>query len=206
MPRACGLTGNRFLQVLLGCYAVVWLWGAWRPLYPANWLLENWLVFAFLAALLVTARRFRFSDRSYALFVVFLVLHVLGAHYAYANVPLGDWIKVLFHLERNPFDRMVAFSFGLLLAYPVQEVFVRQVGVRGGWSYYLPVEMVLACAAVYEIIEAVTAQLSGPDLGSVYLGAQGDVWDAQMDMAMATLGAILAMLVVWGVRRWQRLR
>jgi len=89
----------------------------------------------------------------------------------------------------------VHFSFGLLLAYPARELFMRVAQTRGIWNFLLPVEIVLSLSGFFEIFESWTARLSAPELGNAYLGTQGDAWDAQKDMTMATLGAILTMVI-----------
>lgn len=196
---------NRFLQGLCAAYALVWILAAIRPLYPGDWLLENLLVVVAVGGLAGTYRRFPLSDLSYLLIALFLALHAVGAHYTYSNVPLGFWMKAQWGLARNPFDRIVHFAFGLLLAYPVREVFMRVAHTRGFWNYYLPLDVVLAASAVYEIIESTTARLSAPELGDAFLGTQGDIWDAQKDMTAAAVGALLTMLVVALVRRLNRM-
>ena len=105
--------------------------------------------------------------------------------------------------ERNQYDRLVHFSYGLLLAVPIREFLVRMIDLRGFWSYFLPLDVALSTSALYELIEWGTAEFFGGDLGMNYLGTQGDVWDAQKDMALAALGALVAMLVCWF---WSRVR
>jgi putative membrane protein len=124
---------------------------------------------------------------------MFLTLHGVGAHYTYSEVPLGFWIKDAFDLSRNHYDRIAHFSFGLLMAYPIREVFLRVANARGFWAYYLPLDVTLAFSALFEIVEAVIAQFVEPNLGNAYLGTQGDVWDAQKDMTAAIVGALLCM-------------
>ena len=124
-----------------------------------------------------------------------MVLHAIGAHYTYAEVPFGFWLKDVLALSRNPFDRLVHFAYGLLLVYPLREVLVRLAGLRGGWSYFLPVSGVLAQSGFFEVVEAMVAMVVSPELGSMYLGTQGDEWDAQKDMAAAFAGAALTMMV-----------
>jgi putative membrane protein len=126
-----------------------------------------------------------------------MTLHAVGAHYTYAEVPFGFWLKDLLLLSRNPFDRIVHFAFGALLVYPVREWFMRLAGVRGVWSYYLPVSAILAQSGLFEIIESVVAAFVSPELGNAYLGTQGDEWDAQKDMAAALGGAALAMALTF---------
>jgi len=192
---------NRFLQGVLVAYALIWLLAAWKPLYPHDWLMENLLVFVTVPALAITYRRFPLSDLSYLLIALFLSLHAIGAHYTYSNVPFGFSLKDAWHLSRNPFDRLVHLSFGLLLAYPVREVFLRVAKTRGFWNYYLPLDVVLAFSAVFELFEMAAALLTSPELGDAYLGTQGDVFDAQKDMLMAGIGAVVAMSVTWVMRR-----
>jgi putative membrane protein len=138
--------------------------------------------------LVLTYRRFQFSNVSYGLIAFFMTLHAVGAHHTYAEVPLGFWLKDLFSLSRNPFDRLVHFAFGALLVYPVREWLMRLAGVREVWSYYLPVSAVLA----------------SPELGNAYLETQGDEWDAQKDMASAFGGAALAMIVTLTISKGVR--
>lgn len=104
-------------------------------------------------------------------------------------------------MHRNPYDRVAHFTFGLLLAYPLRELLVRGLGVRGALANWLPVSLILAASTCFEIIEAVVAQIVSPMTGPSWLGAQGDEWDAQLDMASALLGASVAVLVTWTVTR-----
>lgn len=193
--------GNPTLRILAASYALVWIAAAIRPVYPADWLLENVLVALAVPAFLLTYRRFPLSDVSYIAITVFLMLHAVGAHYTYAEVPLGDWAKEAFGLGRNHFDRLVHFSFGLLMAYPIREVFLRVVKVKGFWSYYFPLDVTLAFSAVYEIVEMVVAMVVSPGAGDAYLGTQGDPFDGIKDMALAGLGAAACMAAVVAGRR-----
>jgi putative membrane protein len=97
--------------------------------------------------------------------------------------------------ERNHFDRLVHFSFGLLLAYPIREVYCRIADSKGFWSYFFPLELTMAASMMFELFEWGAAEFFGGDLGIAYLGTQGDIWDAHKDMALASLGALLAMSV-----------
>ncbi len=125
-----------------------------------------------------------------------MIMHVIGSHYTYAEVPfgwvLGDWMGT----ERNMYDRLVHFSYGFLLAYPFREIFMRVAKTKGVWSYYFPIDITAAASAIYEIIEWLSALKVSPEEGLAFLGSQGDIWDAQKDMLVATLGAIIAMLIV----------
>ena len=188
---------NRLLHLMLAWLVVLWVVTAINPLYPRDWFLENLLVFFYAILLSVTYRWFPFSNLSYALFTVFLSLHLVGAHYTYAETPFGFWMQEWFSFERNHYDRLVHFSYGLLCTYPLREVLLRSSGIKISWSYLLSVTLVLAFSSFYEVIEAIVAMIVSPELGSAYLGTQGDEWDAQKDTLMACIGSIIAMAWTW---------
>jgi putative membrane protein len=192
---------NRFLQGMLLWLLVLWVAMAIAPFDRGDWLLENVLVFVYGALLIATYRRFRFSNLSYGLFGVFLSLHMVGAHYTYSETPFGFWLQELFDLSRNHYDRIVHFSFGLLVAYPFREFLLRVTGVRLEWSYLLVLVTVLGFSGFYEALEGLAAVIVSPELGLAFLGTQGDIWDAQKDTALAFSGAIIAMLVTRVVDR-----
>lgn len=187
---------TRYQKFLLTTFAAVWAWAAVAPKFPHDWLLENILVFLFVPAILLMGRHFRLSSLSYTLITLFMTLHVVGSHYTYAEVPFGYTLQAWFGSERNMYDRLVHFSFGLLMAYPLRELFLRVARTRGVWGYWFPMELVLAFSALYEIIEWLVAARVDPAAGLAFLGAQGDAWDAQKDMLLAGLGATLAMALV----------
>ncbi|MDO8504272.1 MAG: DUF2238 domain-containing protein [Candidatus Liptonbacteria bacterium] len=188
------MTKYRWFLLLL--FLITWVWAAINPQFPHDWLLENYLVFIFVPIILITGRYFKLSDVSYTLITIFMIMHVVGSHYTYAEVPFGHTLQNWFNSDRNMYDRLVHFSFGLLLAYPVREVFMRLAHVKGFWSYYFPLDLTFAFSAGYEIIEWLTAINVNSSAGIAFLGAQGDIWDAQKDMALAGIGAILAMFII----------
>jgi putative membrane protein len=194
---------NRFLHRVCAAAAAAILISAYRPERVFDWGLENVLVTCCLVTLIWTYDRFPFSDLSYLLILVFLSFHEWGAHFKYSDVPLGEWMKPWLHTQRNHYDRVIHFSFGLLLSYPMQEVFVRVGRVTEGWRYYLPVEATLALSAVYEMMEAGVASVVSPQRAEEFVGMQGDIFDSQKDMFNATMGAIVAMLIVYSVRKWR---
>jgi putative membrane protein len=187
---------NRFLHVLMALFLVVWILAAVNPGIREDWLLENLLVFLLVALLAALYRWLPFSDLSYLLILLFLCLHECGAHYQYDAAVPGEWMKVLLHSQRNHFDRLVHFSFGLMLAYPQREVLVRKAGLRGGWVFVIPILTTSGLSAIYEIIEAVVASVVDPADAAAFLGSQGDPWDSQEDMFMALAGAVVSMIVV----------
>lgn len=182
---------------LILIFLAFWIWAAINPLYPRDWLLENYLVFIFVPIIIAAGFYFRLSNISYTLITIFMILHVIGGHYTYALVPFGDTLQQWFNSDRNMYDRLVHFCFGLLLAYPVREVFIRITRAKGFWAYWFPVELTLAFSAVYEIIEWAAAVIVDPNAALAFLGAQGDIWDAQKDMALAGIGALATMIFVF---------
>ncbi|GAA4334692.1 DUF2238 domain-containing protein [Pigmentiphaga soli] len=210
---AAGAPGlSPYVAGLALAFALFWAALAVAPLNRRDWALENALVVAFVAALAAGRRHFALSPVSYTLIFVFLCLHTVGAHYTYAKVPYDDWWRALagrtlnetMGWRRNHFDRLVHLSYGLLLAYPIREFFLRVVDARGFWSYFLPLDFALASSATYELIEWGAAYAVGGDLGMAYLGTQGDVWDAHKDMALAAAGALLAMIATAAINAWRR--
>jgi putative membrane protein len=191
---------HRLPQALFAGYAVVWVVTAINPRYPQDWLLENLLVFLTVPVFVVTYRRFQFSNPAYVLLTAFFVLHAYGAHYTYAETPAGDWVRDTFGHNRNHYDRLVHFMFGLLASPAMWELLRRVTGLRPGWAYVVTVHVMLAWSGLYEIIEAVVAMIVSPELGAAYNGTQGDEWDAQKDSALAAAGSVLAMVLL-AVRR-----
>jgi putative membrane protein len=191
----------RFLLVIFILYAAAW---GIHPIDRKDWMLENFFTALAVVGLVLTYRRFPLSNISYTLIFVFLCLHTIGSHYTYSLVPYNQWTKSLFGsplndwfgFQRNHYDRLVHFSFGFLLAYPIRELFLRVAGAKGFWGYYLPLDLTMSFSMLYELVEWIAAVRLGGDLGAAYVGTQGDIWDAQKDMAMATLGALIAMCVV----------
>lgn len=192
-----------YLGTLAGILAVLWVALAFHPFDRSDWLLENALLLAGVTLLIVTYRVFPLSRVSYTTIFVFLCLHTIGAHWTYAEVPYdaawreltGHSLNEVFGWQRNNYDRVVHFSYGLLLAYPIREVFLRVANVRGFWGYLLPLDLTMSTSMLYELIEWGAALVVGGDLGAAYLGTQGDEWDAHKDMALASLGALITMCV-----------
>lgn len=134
----------------------------------------------------LTWRAFPLSNISYSLIFVFLVLHEIGAHYTYAKLSYdkafvflsGFSLNDALGFEHNHFDRAIHFSYGLLLVYPVREVFFLIASVRGFWGYFLPLDITMSSSMLFELFEWGAAEYFDGDLGRNYLGKQGDIWDA----------------------------
>ncbi len=196
------MSNRRYLLVLAGLFALVWALLSIAPLDRPAWVIQNIAILAAVLALALTRRRFQFSRGAYTCIFAYLCLAEIASHYTYSRTPYDAWFAALtgrsldelLGWERNNFDRIVHFAYGFLLVFPTREVFLRVVRVRGFWGYALPVDLIMSTSMLFELIEWSTAVLfAGGE--PTYVGTQGDVWDAQKDMALASLGALLAMCI-----------
>jgi len=192
---------NIWLIVFIVVFAFVWSNSLIGTTNTANWLLENTLSFIFVAFLVLTYKKHQFSDLSYLLICFYLCLHVYGSKYTYAENPFGYWLKDVFQMSRNHYDRIVHFSFGFLLAYPMREMFLKWLKYPRWVAWLLPIEITLSVSAFYELIEWAVADIFFKAQGDAYLGTQGDIWDAQKDIFLAFCGAIIATTIVSFVKR-----
>lgn len=196
--------------LLLALFTIEWIVLAIEPKYRHDWALENVLVLPVVAILVLSGRRFPFSNLSYTLIFVFLCLHEIGAHFTYAEVPYDDWFKSwtgrslndLLGWQRNNFDRVIHFGYGCLLTIPIRELTLRITGRGNFWTWLVPLSLVMSSSMLFEVVEWFAALVFGGDLGMAYLGTQGDVWDAHKDMALASLGAMMVLAPLEIRSRW----
>ena len=178
-----------FPYILLGVYSLVFTACAVGPFDRAVWWAENIPVLLVVGAIIGLSRIHHFSNTSYALMAVFILLHTVGGHYTFERVPF-DWFSELFGFQRNHYDRIAHFSVGFY-AYPLAEWMVTRRLVRTGWIVALfPLFAIIAVAGVYEIFEWQYAISADASAGIAVLGSQGDIWDAQKDILADTLGAL----------------
>jgi len=192
---------NGWLMAFIIVFAFTWANSLVGTTDFANWILENTLSFIFIIFLIFAYKKHQFSDLSYLLICVYLCLHVYGSKYTYAENPFGYWLQDVFHSSRNHYDRIVHFSFGFLLAYPMREMFLKWLKYPRWVAWLLPIEITLSVSAFYELIEWSVADLFFKSKGDAYLGTQGDIWDAQKDIFLAFCGAIIATTIVSVVKR-----
>lgn len=178
--------------VLLGLYLLLFSALAIEPYDRNVWWAENIPVIIVVVAIAWLSRAHHFSDASYILMSVFIILHTIGGHYTFERVPF-DWISELFDFERNHYDRVAHFSVGFY-AYAIAEVLLQRQLVRTRWIVALfPIFAIASVAGIYEIIEWQYAISADAEAGIAVLGSQGDIWDAQKDILADTLGAMLVM-------------
>jgi len=189
-------TKNWWLIGFIIAFLAVWIDSFVGTTDMSNWKLENMLTAIFFAFLIFSYRKYQFSDLSYLLMCAFFCLHAYGSKYTYSENPFGYWLMGALDLDRNHYDRIVHFSFGFLLAYPLREMFLKWLRFPNWVAWMLPIEITLSVSAFYELIEWAVADVVFKAHGTAFLGTQGDVWDAQKDIFLAFCGAIIATTLV----------
>lgn len=172
-------------------------WSAWRPSDGLTWWLEVAPVFAgFIALFVAQAKGWRLSNFVLGWIALHMIVLIVGGHYTYARVPLGEWAKEPFGFERNHYDRIGHLLQGLTPALITRELFRRhRIVAKRGWRAFLIVCVCLAISAVYELIEWAAALLSA-EAAESFLGTQGDGFDTQSDIFCALLGALGALALL----------
>ena len=190
---------EKYPSILFCIYIIIWAGLAIKPNYRSVWIDENILTVLFVGLLVFSyVKGFRFSNTSYSLIFVFMVLHSIGGHYSYTEIPLFDILKDKFDWSRNHYDRVVHFSFGFLFLLPIYELLIKFFSVRkGGKGILLAFLVVAALKGIFELIEYGYVWVRADELNLLnYLGEQGDAWDSQKDVALGVLGGIISCLIV----------
>lgn len=171
-----------------------------------NWFLEVVPALVGMVALAIAFPRFAFSRMVYVLVPIHTLILTYGGYYSYAKTPLGNWAMETFHLSRNHYDRIGHLALGFFPIFIIREVLVRTSPLRpGGWLNFLSVCVAFAIAAFWELIEWWSTLLLDPAGGDKFLGSQGDIWDAQWDMFLGLVGAILGIALLGRVH-WKSVR
>jgi putative membrane protein len=192
---------SAFKPWLLGGFVALWIASCIDPPWPHELILQH-IPTVIAIALLITLDRYQpLSLASFTAVLAFLSLHLLGARYLYSNVPYREWFDALvggtsssIHWQRNHYDRLVHFCYGLMLVLVVREVLDKSLALPRGWGVPMAIGAILASSALYELLEWLVAVALSPDQAEAYNGQQGDMWDAQKDMALALAGAIAGCL------------
>jgi putative membrane protein len=187
---------DRPILVILLIVVVVFIWSAIRPHDYFTWILEVFPAIIGVSVLAATYRNFKFTTLVYVLIGAHAIILMIGGHYTYAEVPLFNWIRDEFALNRNHYDRVGHFAQGFVPALIAREVLLRKSPLRRGrWLFFIVVSICLAFSALYELFEWGVSAATGA-AGDAFLGTQGDVFDTQKDMAMALVGAITSLLLL----------
>lgn len=188
------MTSRRWIGPLALCVVILLVVSGIRPYERSTWFMEVAPIFLAAPVLLWTGRRFPLTSLLYVIIALHAIILLTGGAYTYARVPVGFWVQDVFHLSRNPYDKLGHFAQGFVPALVAREIFVRQQIVRrGAWTAILAIAVALSISLSYELVEWGAAVALGQG-AEAFLGTQGDVWDTQSDMGMAFIGALVAML------------
>ena len=193
---------DRFPLFCLLAVLIVFAIGAINPVYRDVWIAESLLIFLFVPILIITYRKFKFSNTSYVLIAIFSILQILGSHYTYSEVPLGFWLKELLNLSRNHYDRIVHFLWGALLYLPVFEIYSKNILTKSRTFFYylMPAAILVSLGALFEVGEWIIVRNVGIEEGVSYFGAQGDIWDTQKDTFLQMIGSFITALFYYTKR------
>src|SRR3989338_272851 len=181
---------------LLIVFIIFWLFIAIKPYDRFTWFIENILTFLFVPLLVITYKKFRFSNFTYILLFLFMILHTLGSYYTYTNMSIFNWLQALLELTRNHYDRVVHFLFGLIFYFPIYEIVTKKLKIQGWMSYLLPFLIIISFKTIYEILEYLAVIFTNNlAFSDSFLGMQGDYWDAQKDIMFGMAGATISMLI-----------
>jgi len=190
---------KRGLVILFCLYVLGFVVLAIKPNDRADWALENLFPVSQLIAVIIVYRYYKFTRLSYYLIFFYLFVQSWGGHFTYAEAAPFNWIRDHFGLARNHYDRVAHFMLGFLLTIPIREILMLFVKASRRWMAFLTATIVLAIGAFYELIEWWVAVLATPELGTAFLGSQGDPWDTQWDMFLALVGAVISLALF---QRW----
>lgn len=186
----------KYKITLIILFSLTLIWSAIHPKDYFTWFLEVIPAIIGLIVLIVTYRRFQFTNLVYGLILIHSCILMVGGHYTYAEVPLFDWIKEALDQSRNNYDKIGHFAQGFIPAIIAREILIRKQVVNNlRWLNFIVVSICMAISVAYEFIEWFVAETTGEDAES-FLGTQGYVWDTQSDMLYATIGAVSALLVL----------
>ncbi|WP_246042001.1 DUF2238 domain-containing protein [Robertmurraya kyonggiensis] len=182
---------------LLFIILAVFIWSGIEPASYTDWALEVGPALIGIIILALTFKRFRLTTLSYVIITMLCILMFIGGHYTYSKVPLFNWMKDYFDLERNHYDRFGHFFKGFFIII-IREIIIRKTLIKnGGWLIIFALSISLSIAALYEIIEWLVSKMThGGKAAKDFLGTQGDIWDAQWDMLLTLLGSIFALLIL----------
>lgn len=187
---------NKFPLLLLLILAAETVWSACSPYNTQVWWTEFLTAFAFMALLTCTYKKFQFSNLAYFLMFLFCFLQLIGAHYTFERVPF-DYVTELFGFERNHFDRVAHFTIGLSGFLVSEFLWKKKIVPSFKFAAFFGIVFIMAAADFWELVEWIYAEIDGGEAGLAFLGSQGDIWDAQKDMLMDTLGSLVACVLFY---------
>lgn len=185
---------TRFHLFLLISFFVIFIWSLINPKDYFTWTLEVFPAVIVLIILLLTYKKFKLTNLAYSLIWIHAIILVIGGHYTYAEMPLFNWLKEIFNLQRNYYDRLGHFAQGFVPAIITREILLRKkIITNKSWLNFFVITTCLSISVSYEFLEWGAAELTG-SAADAFLGTQGDIWDTQWDMFLALIGAISAIV------------
>lgn len=196
----------KFLYTLLFLLFVLLIWSGINPKEYFTWFLEVLPAVLGILILVLSFKKFRFTNLLYLLIFIHCAILIIGGHYTYAEVPLFDWIREAFEQSRNNYDKLGHFAQGFVPAMIARELLIRKNVIQNkSWLFFIVVCIALAISAAYELIEWLVSILSGEG-GDSFLGTQGYIWDTQSDMLFALIGSIIALITLSKIHDKQLLK
>jgi putative membrane protein len=183
-----------FKKIVTGVFVLFWLALAINPVHPGIWAMENLLVAVIFPVVLWLDSKYNFNNGTYLILTAFVILHLFGAHFTYEKMSYFTWFSEWQGWQRNYYDQVIHFLFGLMVFVPFFEIFYHQ-GISRNLSYLIAFLFIGAISAWYEVIEWLAMVIFCREQDCVQFITQGDVWDAQKDMAYAFIGTVIALLL-----------
>lgn len=205
-------TGRNFKIILLAFLFAIAVLSCIHPPFPDQIFLQHITTMLLLIILIFVAAKNNLSNVSFLCVAIFLIFHIIGARYNYSDTPYNRWVQSLlgfdlnhyFDFRRNQYDRLVHFVYGLLIIIPVREIYLRWFKAPKSLSLHIAFLFVLASSMLYELVEWLVAVLMSPAFAEAYNGQQGDLWDAQKDMALAMSGALFMVILLYFFDKWKQ--
>lgn len=187
--------------ISLAILLIITIYTGINPAGRLPWLLESGIVWIFALILVFTYKKIRFSNYVYVLLLIFLILPILGGFYSFDQVPYGELLDFSGN-GTNHYDRFVHVMFGLLVTPFLFELIKKTTAIKKGvWLYLLPIALVLAGGAIYELTEWSSALVLAPDTVETWVGTKGDQWDSQKDMLLGAIGSIVSTAIIIFTRK-----
>jgi len=187
----------KYLKTLIVLFFTILIWSLINPKEYFTWFLEVFPALIGIIVLFFTFKKFRFTNFIYTLIFIHCCILIIGGHYTYAEVPLFDWIKEVFHQSRNNYDKVGHFAQGFVPAFIIREIFIRKNIINNKkWLSFIVVSVCMAISVTYEFIEWFVSVMVGGESADAFLGTQGYIWDTQSDILFATIGAIIGLAVL----------
>lgn len=186
--------------ICLVTLSILTIFTSFNPESKIPWLLEAGAVWIFALFFILSYRKIRFPNYIYVLVTLFMFLPIIGGYYSFDLVPYGEILDFSGN-GINHFDRLVHFIFGLFLTPFIFILLQKTSNLKVFWLYLIPFMLIMACGAIYEVIEWSSALVLSPDSVSTWVGMKGDMWDTQKDMLLNGFGSLISTTILLLLRK-----